>query len=298
MLDGLVVCSRGGNVDVEDNNGVVFKCTLRKKLTPVVCGDLVKWTALPGNQGRVEQIVPRRTELTRMDKRGKQQLYAANVDQLIIVVSATFFGGNEASFCYPIDRYSVAALYHDIVPVVVVNKVDLLDEPTRLRALAVLEKYRRLDFRVLVTSKKTNEGIDLLRATAEGKTSIFVGESGVGKSSLIDLLVPDAVRTGAVSEHTGLGRHTTTATTLYHITRSAQLIDSPGVREYDLGVMTGLALRSAIVEFRNLSGTCRFNDCRHISEPACAIRDAVASGKIDKIRYESYRRLVDELCTA
>lgn len=298
MLDGLVVCSRSSNVDVEDNNGVVFRCTLRKKLTPVVCGDQVKWTELPGGQGRVEEIVPRRTELTRMDKRGRQQLYAANVDQLIIVVSATFFGTNEAAFCYPIDRYSVAAIYHDIVPVVVVNKVDLLDEPTRHRSLSVLEKYRRLDFSVLVTSKKSNEGIDLLRATAEGKTSIFVGESGVGKSSLIDLLVPETVRTGAVSEHTGLGRHTTTATTLYHITRSAQLIDSPGVREYDLGVMTGHALRSAIVEFRNLAGMCRFNDCRHLSEPACAVRDAVESGAIDKIRYESYRRLAEELCTS
>ncbi len=302
LLEGLVVCSRGGNVDVEGSDGRIAKCSVRKKIAPVVCGDRVQWIAQADNQGRIEDVLPRRTELTRIDKRGQRQLFAANVDQLIIVAASTAMSFDEAdpepAFCYPIDRYVVAAVFHGMTPLIVLNKIDKLDDRQRAHALQILEKYRRLDYSVLATSTKTGAGLDLVRQHVHGRTSIFVGESGVGKSSLINTLVPDEVRTGAVSEQTGLGRHTTTATTLYHLGGGADLIDSPGVREYDLGVLPIADLADAFVEIRALNGECRFNDCRHFNEPQCAVRAAVDAGSIDKVRYGSYVRLAHEMVTS
>lgn len=299
ILEGLVVCSRGGNVDVEGQDGRIAKCSIRKKITPVVCGDRVKWTPLADDQGRVEEILPRRTELTRIDKRGQRQLFAANVDQLIIVAApaGVAFDGQseESSFCYPIDRYVTAAVYHKIAPVIVLNKFDTLSDMQRAQAQRILEKYGRLGYVVLSTSVKAGVGLDLLRARVHGQTSIFVGESGVGKSSLINTLVPEEVRTGAVSEQTGLGRHTTTATTLYHLGGGAELIDSPGVREYDVGVLAIADLAASFVEMHALLGKCRFNDCHHLHEPACAVRTAVDKGSIDSVRYQSYCRLAQEM---
>lgn len=299
MRDGLVVCSRGANVDVEHSAGRIAKCSVRKKIAPVVCGDRVRWEPQGEDQGRVEEVLPRRTELTRVDKRGHRQLFAANVDQLMIVAAAAQMNlddqNEQSALCYPIDRYIVAAVSHNITPVIIFNKIDNLDEHQRRQAHKVLEKYVGLGYSLLLTSVKKQIGLDMLRTQVHGRTSIFVGESGVGKSSLINTLVPSEVRTGAVSESTGKGRHTTTATTLYHLEGGADLIDSPGVREYDLGVLPIDELAAAFAEFTPLRGQCRFNDCRHLDEPHCAVRNALAAGAIDSIRYENYRRLAAEM---
>jgi ribosome biogenesis GTPase len=195
-----------------------------------------------------------------------------------------------------INRYLVAAELTDIPPAIVINKVDLLDAAARAGLEERLAVYVHIGYPLLYASTKEAHGLDTLRAQLRHKTSIFVGQSGVGKSSIIQSLLPEReIRVGALSEASGLGRHTTTSTVLYHFPDGGELIDSPGVRDFGLGHVDAQQIAQGFVDFRPFLGQCRFNDCAHAVEPGCALQAAVDNGELDRGRFESYHRIVKGL---
>jgi len=234
----------------------------------------------------------RHSVLSRPDPYGKLKPIAANIDQILLVIAP--FPEPHANL---IDRYLVAAEVVGIEPVILLNKMDLLTaDPARQTAMdELLAIYPTLGYRVLRTSIK-DSGLAELHSALRERTSVFVGQSGVGKSSLVNVLLPDAdIRVGALSETTQKGTHTTTTAQLLHLNCGGTLIDSPGIREFGLWHMSKGQVEQGFREFRPLLGTCKFRDCQHEHEPGCAILDAVQSGAISATRLDSYRRIVASL---
>ena len=191
-----------------------------------------------------------------------------------------------------IDRYLVAAELAGATPLVVINKSDLLDPRVADMPTDDLRGYADIGYGILLMSARENTGIDKLAQALVNRTSILVGQSGVGKSSLIKRLLPERdIQIGRLSDASGQGRHTTTATTLYHLPQGGDLIDSPGVRDFRLGETTPADLARGFREFRPYLGLCRFQDCRHQSEPGCAVKAAMRKGMISERRLTSYTRL-------
>lgn len=287
---GLVIAHFGRDIVVEDETGQLRLCSARKKLGRIVCGDRVRWQISGPEQGVVTALDPRTSLLARPDPRGEERPLAANVDQLIIV-------------CAPepplsealIDRYLVVAELIGARPLILVNKSDLLAPAARAHLEERLAAFTRLDYPLLFTSTRENAQVAALMAHCNGHTSILVGQSGVGKSSLVRLLVPDAeIRVGQLSVASGLGKHTTTETTLYHLAGGGDLIDSPGVRDFQLWQATPDDLQRGFRELRDYQGQCRFMDCRHNGEPGCAVATAVDNGSVDARRLASYRVLLQQ----
>lgn len=292
---GLVIAHFGVQVEVEASTGPqagqVFRCHLRANLPSLVTGDRVVWRS--GNQGNgvIVAQLPRHSELCRPDNRGQLKPVAANVDQIVIVFAAL-----PEPHANLIDRYLVAAAHAGIAPLLLLNKADLY-APERDRSLAsLLEVYRQLGYPLLEVSAHAGAGMQTLKARLDGHVSVFVGQSGVGKSSLVNSLLPGVdTRVGALSELTGKGTHTTTTARLFHFPGGGELIDSPGIREFGLGHVTRADVEAGFSEFTALLGLCRFRDCSHEHEPGCALLDALAQGRIHPQRMESYRHIVRSL---
>ena len=214
---------------------------------------------------------------------------ASNIDQ-IIIVSAVL----PTLSLNIIDRYLVICEAANIPALIVLNKVDLLSEEERQAVKKQLAIYEKIGYETLMLSADTGENMEALHAYLRQGTSIFVGQSGVGKSSLINQLLPEInALTGAVSDVSGLGQHTTTASRLYHLPLGGNLIDSPGIREFGLWHLEPNQITDGYREFQSVLGTCKFRDCKHSSDPGCAIREAVEKGEIDPIRFENYHRLIE-----
>jgi ribosome biogenesis GTPase len=285
---GLVVINYGKNQLVEDTSGDIYRCVARRGLPQIVCGDAVEWQPTGNNSGVIEALQPRRTVLYRADGNDSQRPLVANIDQLIIEAAL-----EPALDYFLIDKYCIAAELADTEPLIIINKADLLQDKDRERIESLIEEYRRIGYATLLTSALKNTGIEAFADRLAGKTSILVGQSGVGKSSLIKRLLPDRdIAVGKLSAASGLGKHTTTSTTLYHLPQGGHLIDSPGVRDFHLGKVAASELGNGFREFRPYLGQCRFNDCRHLSEPGCAIHAAIAEGAILERRMQSYRQLM------
>ena len=292
---GLVIAHFGVQVEVEaqdgDDAGQVFRCHLRANLPTLVTGDRVVWR--PGNQGIgvIVAQLPRHSELCRPDMRGQLKPVAANVDQIIVV-----FAPIPEPHANLIDRYLIAAEHAGIAPLLLLNKADLIDEGNRAALESLLGVYRQLDYPLLEVSAHDGAGMSTLRERLDGRISVFVGQSGVGKSSLVNSLLPDVdTRVGALSEQTGKGTHTTTTARLFHFPGGGDLIDSPGIREFGLGHVSRADVEAGFIEFRDLLGTCRFRDCRHDREPGCALLKALDDGRIQPQRMASYRHILSSL---
>jgi len=285
---GLVIINFGKNQLVEDTSGDIHRCVARRGLPQIVCGDEVEWQQTGDGSGVIETLQPRRTVLYRADGNDSQRPLVANIDQLIIEAAL-----EPALDYFLIDKYCIAAELAHTEPLIIVNKADLLQDKDRERIASLISEYRHIGYTTLLTSALKNTGIDAFADSLAGKTSILVGQSGVGKSSLIKRLLPDReIAVGKLSEASGLGKHTTTSTTLYHLPQGGHLIDSPGVRDFHLGKVAAGDLGNGFREFHPYLGQCKFNDCRHLAEPGCAIHAAVAEGNILERRMQSYRRLV------
>ncbi|PMR73837.1 small ribosomal subunit biogenesis GTPase RsgA [Billgrantia endophytica] len=295
---GRVIAHFGRTLDVRaDSGGDPVRCHLRANLEGLVTGDRVIWRATHDPAGHVvEGVVVARSErqsvLERPDARGQLKPVAANIDQILIV-----FAVEPAPHPNLIDRYLVAAEATGIDPTLVLNKIDLLPKDGG-ELMALLNRYEALGYPVVATTTARENGLAALHDRLAGRTSVFVGQSGVGKSSLIDRLLPgEALRIGALSKDSRKGTHTTTTARLYDLptAENAELIDSPGIREFGLMHLDEQQVTEGFIEFRELLGRCRFRDCRHRQEPGCAVLEAVKRGDIHPERFDSYRRIVDSL---
>ena len=289
--DGLVIAHYGTQVAVESEPGSSQRCHLRANLEGLVTGDRVVWCE-GDPMGVVVAQRERHSVLSRPDPYGKLKPVAANIDQILLVIAP-----RPEPHANLIDRYLVAAEVVGIEPVILLNKTDLLAaEPDLQQAMdELLSIYPTLGYRVIRTSIK-DSGLAELHTALHERTSVFVGQSGVGKSSLVNVLLPDAdIRVGALSESTQKGTHTTTTALLLHLNCGGTLIDSPGIREFGLWHMTKQQVEQGFREFRPLLGTCKFRDCQHEQEPGCAILAGAESGAISERRLDSYRRIVASL---
>lgn len=285
-IQGTIVAAYGKRFQVELNEGKSrISCVTRGKKTDLACGDAVIIKLTDKHEGVIETILPRKTLLYRSNA-FKSKMLASNVTQIIIVLAT------QPSFYEALlNRCLIAAEAANIKALVVLNKCDLADNDDAKQKLGL---YTNLGYRVLALSAK--EDISSLRPYLQGEASILVGQSGMGKSTIINALLPNEdVRTREVSLVLDSGKHTTTAAHLYHLDEDSQLIDSPGLQEFGLHHLSTDELEHAFIEFRPFLGKCRFNNCKHLQEPDCAIKDAVTAGQITPERLAIYKMLRTEI---
>ena len=278
---GLVITRYGQRLLVEAQSGELYQCTGRRNIELSVAGDQVIFQTTDNNEGVVTALLPRDNFLTR-----SQKLIAANIDELWLVVAI------EPHYQFElIDRYLVVAENAGLPINIVVNKIELSDNFDQVKHDFSL--YESAGYSVHYLSVKAQTNVAEFKAQLNHKAHIFLGQSGVGKSSLINELIPDLnLRVNEISTKSKLGKHTTTNTTLYHIPSGGDLIDSPGIREFQLDDLTDKEILSGFKEFKPFIGECKFRNCAHINEPKCAIKTAVEDGAINPKRYHSYLQLI------
>ncbi|MDF7679972.1 small ribosomal subunit biogenesis GTPase RsgA [Enterobacteriaceae bacterium ESL0689] len=297
--EGVVISRFGMHADIESPDGRIHRCHIRRTISSLVTGDRVVWRA--GKEiddgvdvkGIVEAVHPRSSELTRPDFYDGVKPIAANINQIVIVSAIV----PELSLNM-IDRYLVACETLHIEPLIVCNKVDLLDEEDLTFVSQQMAIYRNIGYRVLMVSSRIADTLSSLEQALTGRISIFAGQSGVGKSSLLNVLLglqEDQILTNQVSDNSGLGQHTTTAARLYHFPHGGDVIDSPGVREFGLWHLNAEQITQGFVEFDDYTGQCRYRDCKHGSDPGCALREAVENGDIAESRFENYHRILESM---
>jgi ribosome biogenesis GTPase len=289
IVPGRIVASHGRRVLLEDEAGRRLPCRLYGRDLKVVCGDRVRWrpAEAEGADGLVVAVEPRRTVLSRLNMAGGHEAIVANLDRLVAVLAPV--PATDLELC---DRYLAAAEWAGLDAAVVLNKRDLPEagDPALRNAL---DAYRRIGYAVATASKREATGVDGLAELLSLGTSVLVGQSGVGKSSLTNRLVPGIeAAVQEVSRATQEGRHTTTASMLYRLPGGGELIDSPGVRDYAPPLPAPREVASGFREIAAAARGCRFPDCHHRGEPGCAVAAAAAGGDIDARRLSSYRQLL------
>ncbi|MBU3847350.1 MAG: ribosome small subunit-dependent GTPase A [Candidatus Acinetobacter avistercoris] len=272
--------------------GSVWRCHTRTNLELLVTGDRVKWQADPNTGlGIITAIQPRRSLLTRPDRYHKVKPVAANISLIVIVIAPLPEPAPTL-----IDRYLVACADADIPALLVLNKCDLLLENDDPR-LKLVEEYQSLGYEVMLT--QANSDFSELKTRLDNETVAFVGQSGVGKSTMINAIVPDAAqKTNIISENSALGQHTTTSTRLIRFGENGALIDSPGIREFGLWHLDYDKIDHGFPEISAFIGHCQYRNCTHTHEKQCAIKQAVVENKVLARRLDSYLRLVDEITEA
>ena len=284
---GRVVTRFGAELLVENtqNNSEIptVRCTAKRKFDSIVCGDYISWHHNQHGNASIDDLLPRNNALTRPGYRGRPRTIAANIDQLVIVNSWL----PETSWDL-VDRYLIAAIQLEAEAIVVMNKSDLAAEHATEADWQAIQDYRDIGYKVLEVNALTGDGIKELESLMNGKTSIFSGRSGVGKSSIANQILPQSNITVGIISDSGEGKHTTTTAILYHLENSGYLIDSPGVRDYGLGDISAQLLSDGYIEFGKYSNDCHFHNCTNDHEPRCAVRMAVENNEISEERYKRY----------
>ena len=287
--DGIVLTRFGKQADVVTgltaSGGSAVRCHIRANVQSVVAGDRVRW--VPGDPtGVIVAVAPRETLMSRPDNQGQLRPVAANVSQIAVVIAP-----EPQPHQNLVDRYLVAVEQFGIHPVLIINKWDLYSgEDPHLEGLRDL--YVGLGYPVHTVSVTAGTNLPQLLAALDGESTVFVGQSGVGKSSLVNLICPAAGAAVGDLSLVAKGRHTTTAATLYSLPSGGNLIDSPGIREFGLWHLDAADIAAGFVEFRPFLGQCKFRNCQHFNEPGCAVLEAVGSGEISQRRLSSYQQII------
>ncbi|MEJ2528592.1 MAG: small ribosomal subunit biogenesis GTPase RsgA [Gammaproteobacteria bacterium] len=289
--EGRVVARHGQNLAVADSEGNIHHCLSRQNIGHVVCGDRVVWQATEPGHGVVTTRQERTSVLARPDYSGRKKPLAANLTLLVIVVAP-----EPAPSEYLLDQYLVTAETIGIPALIAINKTDLITGELGDIFNRRIQLYQDIGYPVERICARTQHGLDPMIKRLKGETSILVGQSGVGKSSIINALLPDLdLQVGRLSQATRLGRHTTSASTCYSLPTGGELIDSPGVRSFRLLKLPRKELEYGFREFRPFSGHCQFNDCKHLQEPGCAIKQAVERGEISQQRLDHFLHLAEAM---
>jgi ribosome biogenesis GTPase len=289
---GLVVSHQGGRILVELEPGKCLDCKIKSNLGNIVCGDRVAIETDAGSEHRILAIMPRDNLLQRVDGFGQVRPVAANISQLLVCLAVA-----PEPNLFLLDQYLLSAEQQQIGAAIVVNKIDML--PGSEDPFEIGQIYRPLGYRVLHTSVKSGQGMDQFREMLTGELSVLSGVSGVGKSSLTSWLLPDEpIKIARISESSDEGRHTTRTSRLYHLLGGGDLIDTPGVRGFSPFIDSARPLSHGFREILQYSGGCRFHNCLHLDEPACAVIAAVSDGAISASRYHSYLKIMTQASNA
>lgn len=295
MKSGRVLRVHGLDCIVRDDTGTEYRCAVRRLLKSlstdqrhvIAAGDFVYFRSEENGQGLIQTVKERSGILSRTSK-GKRQIIVTNVDMVLIVASA----GQPDLKPHLIDRFLVTAEQAGLEAIIVINKVDLID-PAELQP--VVGVYAQMGYRTLLVSAAEGWGVEDLRQLVVGKQSVVSGQSGVGKSSLLNVIQAGlGLRVQTVSEENRKGRHTTTTAVLLPLDAGGYIVDTPGIRQLELWDVSGGEVSGLFRDIRPYVSHCRFPDCTHIHEVDCAVRDAVADGRIDPRRYNSYVHLIED----
>ena len=292
--NGRIISHFGQQLDVEILKGAaagsILRCHQRANLPHLVTGDLVQWVADTQETGVIVAQSNRKNIFGRYDSNGKFKPIAANLSCVLIVIAVV-----PEAFLNLIDRYLVAIERLELLPLLVLNKIDLIENKENPKLEALLSIYRNLGYQVFEVSAKTTNGIQSLEEALADQTTILVGQSGVGKSSLINGLGLDKLtQTRELSPAKYKGTHTTTTARLYHMGKF-DLIDSPGIREFGLSHIKAQEILKGFKELNELALLCKFRDCGHDKEPGCGIQQGISAGIIAPERLDSYRRIINSL---
>ncbi len=288
---GLVITRHGATAEVLAADGTIWSCHQRKSKRSVAAGDQVVWQQGLDNTGIITKRLERKNILAQRKDHKRVKEIAANLDQVVIAFTV------KPSFDQNlIDRYIAIAEQQGINPVLLITKLDIIENEDADEIEAVANIYRDIGYPVIASSQQHGTGLDAVRDILKDKVSVLVGQSGVGKSSLATLLLPGVtIATAELTARGEQGSHTTSSTTLYPLPFGGYLVDSPGVRDFAVWDIEADKLAECYIEFRQYTDTCRFNNCRHINEPDCGIKSAVKRKEISKARYNSYASLYQVL---
>lgn len=290
LIEGLVVSHLGKGLAVE-TAGTIILCHTRRQLDTAAVGDRVLWERTSAEQGRVMEILPRRSILIRPTRNGKTRPVAANIDKVYVV-----FAVNPGCDFLLIDQYLVVCENRNIDAVLLFNKADLIVPEKHQSVISELQLYQAFNYRLITVSAVKGTGLHELKQALKDQTSILAGQSGVGKSSLTNAIIPAMnLKTNTLSTDSRHGRHTTTAATLYHINGGGNLIDSPGVAIFGLAGLSEQQLAYGYREFQLFIHQCRFSNCRHLRDKNCAVRKAAEQGVISMSRYQRFLKLRDKM---
>lgn len=288
--EGIVLSRFGQQVDIADSNFETIRCFIRKSSEVPVVGD----RAIFCRQEKLETgVVTRLKERTSLLKRPTPhhgiKPVVANAD-FIALLLAPELGFSEMM----LDRYLVAAQKSELAVWIIFNKWDLLDEQQQAEIIKRLKPYKDIGYPIYYISAKTGHGVETFTADIQGKSLLLAGQSGVGKSTLINYIFPDAaVLTSQISDTSGLGTHTTTASRLYRLNPETFVIDSPGVREFGLWHLEAEDIQAGFTEIAEIAENCKFRDCKHLNEPKCAVNAAAGAGEISASRFSNYQHLIE-----